>query len=230
MQPSADESSAGTHGPVSDWRYPEPRAGWMGTWDRFVGPGATTSELFLAGVAATVAAIVVSAYAGLNDLGWAWHQHLVAIIIAFDLVGGVVTNATPSAKRWYHRKGQGPRELFRFVAGHAIQVAAIAFVFQETGALVYFLWVYLYVLLASAATLLAPIKLQRSVALLAVCGAVMLADWVLPSTPGLEWFLPVLTLKLVVSHATREEPYFRNDAAGSWNAPPGIQGAETGKR
>ncbi len=208
MQSSADRSPAVPHSPVSQWQYPEPRAGWLGTWDRFVGPGATASELLLSGVAATIAAITVSAYAGLGELGWAWYQHLVAIIITFDLVGGVVTNATPSAKRWYHRKGQGPRELFNFVAWHALQVAVIAVFFRETGVLAYFLWVYLYVLITGAVTLMAPIKLQRSVALLSVCGAVMLADWVLAPIPGLEWFLPILTLKLVVSHLTREEPYF----------------------
>ena len=208
MQPSAEKSPSGAGGPASDWHHPEPRGGWLGTWDRFVGPGATPSELLLSGVAAMLAATTVIAHAGLNDLGWAWYQHLVAFIITFDLIGGVVTNATPSAKRWYHREGQGPRELLSFVAWHAIQVAVIAWFFLETGALVYFLWVYLYVLLTGALTLMAPIKLQRSVGLLSVCGAVMLADWVLAPVPGLEWFLPILTLKLVVSHVTREEPYF----------------------
>lgn len=208
MQPSAEKSPSGAHGPASDWHHPEPRDGWLGTWDRFVGPGATPSELLLSGVAAMLAATTVIAHAGLNDLGWAWYQHLVAFIITFDLIGGVVTNATPSAKRWYHREGQGPRELFSFVAWHAIQVAVIAWFFLETGALAYFLWVYLYVLLTGALTLMAPIKLQRSVGLLSVCGAVMLADWVLSPVPGLEWFLPILSLKLVVSHVTREEPYF----------------------
>ena len=213
MQPSAEKSPSGADGPASDWHHPEPRDGWLGTWDRFVGPGATASELLLSGAAATLAALMVSVYAGLNDLDWAWYQYLVAIIITFDLVGGVVTNATPSAKRWYHRRGQGPREHFSFVAWHAIQVAAIAWFFQETGALLYFLWVYLYVLLTAAVTLMVPIKLQRSMALLSVCGAVMLADWVLAPTPGLEWFLPILSLKLVVSHVTREEPYFHPSPA-----------------
>jgi len=207
MQPSAEPSPADTRRPASDWQYPEPREGWLGTWDRFVGPGASASELWLSGVAATLAAILVSAYAGLNDLGWAWYQHLVAIVITFDLVGGVVTNATPSAKRWYHRRGQGPREHFSFVAWHAIQVAAIAIAFRETGGPGYFLAVYLYIVATGAITLKAPIRLRRSVALLSVCGAVMIADWVLPAMPGLEWFLPVLTLKLVVSHVNLEEPY-----------------------
>jgi hypothetical protein len=156
---------------------------------------------------AAAAAMAVCGYAAYQGLDWALLQYALAAVITFDVVGGVVTNATPSAKRWYHRAGQGFRQHFGFVAGHVVQVALIALAFRFDDALFYGLIVYGYVVMAAAAVLRVPLKLQRSVALLGVCGAVFVAHFVLGPTPALEWFLPLLTLKLLVSHLTVEEPY-----------------------
>lgn len=191
---------------ISNWYYPDPRTGLAGAWDKFVGPGATQSEQWLALGAATLAALALVAYAAAEGLAWNGRQYAVAALLAFDFVGGVATNATSSAKRWYHRQGQGFAQHFGFVALHALQIALVAWLFQDAHML-FFSSVYVYLLAAAAIVLTVPLYLQRSVALLLVCGAIVLALYGLSPAPGMEWFVPVLFLKLLVSHLTREEPY-----------------------
>lgn len=88
-----------------DWAQPQPRHGILGTWDRFVGPGATAAELWLSLAAALAGVAAVAVHAFQPTTTWSLPQSLLAIILAFDLAGGVVTNATVSATHWYHRPG-----------------------------------------------------------------------------------------------------------------------------
>ena len=53
---------------------PEPRAGLLGHWDRFIGPGATRGETLLTLGAAFGAAIALVLYAFAADLGWTGWQ------------------------------------------------------------------------------------------------------------------------------------------------------------
>jgi len=80
--------------------------GGGGPWDKFIGPGATRSEQAIAIVPAIVSAGVITYHAYAVNLGWSAAQYIVAAFLVFDIIGGVVTNATTSAKRWYHRQGQ----------------------------------------------------------------------------------------------------------------------------
>ncbi|MDN3516525.1 hypothetical protein QWY84_02775 [Aquisalimonas lutea] len=192
--------------PASDWSYPAPHAGWRGYWDRLVGPGATTAESGLSVAVGLCAVVGVAAYATIHQLGWSWLSHAVAALIVLDVVGGAVVNATTSAKRWYHRAGQGFRQHFGFLALHGLHIAAVAGLFSSAP-LLYAVTAYGYVLLTGLATLRAPLRMQRPVAQSAVCGAILLAAWGLPEAPAWEWFLPVLVIKLIVGHATLESPF-----------------------
>jgi hypothetical protein len=79
---------------------PEPRSSWRGEFDRFTGPGATHAELALEfGFAAMLA------YALTSFPQWLIIQIDVAVLLAFDMAGGVVTYATSLARRWYQRAG-----------------------------------------------------------------------------------------------------------------------------
>jgi hypothetical protein len=89
------------------WDYPEPRAGWRGEFDRFIGPGTTRAELALDLGFAVLGAGAMLVYALTSFPQWSIIQIGVAVLLAFDISGGVVTNATSSAKRWYHRAGRG---------------------------------------------------------------------------------------------------------------------------
>ncbi|NES80973.1 MAG: hypothetical protein F6K10_05960 [Moorea sp. SIO2B7] len=190
----------------SDWSYPEPRTGLFGQWDKFVGPGATLTEQMISLVPAVFAALCITYYSYVSNLGWSLMQHIVAAIIAFDIVGGITTNATSSAKRWYHRSGQTAINHLGFVSIHILQIFLVSWLFRNLD-IPYIIGVYLYLLFAASGILYVPLRIQRSVALLLVCGAILISEYVYSPTPGFEWFIPLLFIKLLVSHLTMEEPY-----------------------
>lgn len=188
------------------WSYPACRPGLAGQWDKFVGPGATKAEVLLSLGSATIAALLIVTYAYVYQLGWDLAQYSMAALLAFDIIGGIITNATSSAKRWYHREGQTFSQHFGFVALHAVQIFLVAWLFRGVD-MVFFGVVYLYLLVSALGVLMVPLRMQRSIALLFVCGAIMLSIYMLSPTAGFEWFIPCLFIKLLVSHLTREEPY-----------------------
>lgn len=188
------------------WQPPEPRLGLAGYWDRFVGPGATRAELWLMTLPALVAAVAAPLLGRAAELNWSLWQMLLIAVLAFDLVGGVVTNATTAAKRWYHRPGQGFRDHFGFVVVHFIHPLLVGWLFLD-GDWGYTAVAYGYLLLAALLILKAPLYLQRPLALLLYLSGLLLAFYLLPAPPGLEWFLPVFYLKLLVSHLLKEAPF-----------------------
>ncbi|MBU0552446.1 hypothetical protein KKF91_05940 [Myxococcota bacterium] len=201
------------------WSPPEPRPGLAGAWDRFVGPGATPAEQGLALGFALLAGLGVCVYAWRAGLGWTPGQHALAGLLAFDLTGGVLTNATSSAKRWYHRPSETRRKHLGFIAVHAAQILLVAWGFRGMD------WAYLggvfgLLMLSAVLIVLTPLYLQRSVALLFACVGLLASLYVFSPTPGLEWFIPVLFIKLLVSHLLFEAPFTSpRQAAEEGDAP-----------
>ena len=188
------------------WEYPEPRAGWRGEFDRFMGPGATRAELALEFGFAALGGVAMLFYALTSFPQWSIIQIGVAVLLAFDIGGGVVTNATSSAKRWYHRAGQGARQHMQFVALHVLHLVVVAWLFRSSDWLYAIVFV-IYLLLAAIVITRIPLYLQRALALGLTGIAIVMGLIVFVPTPGLEWFIPLLFLKLLVSHLLREEPY-----------------------
>jgi hypothetical protein len=189
-----------------DWSFPPPRAGLAGGLDKFIGPGATRAELLLQILVPSVAAIAAPLYAMASGVDWSWLQYLLCVVLAFDMVGGVVTNSTSSAKRWYHRDGQGFSQHFGFTSAHLLHLVLVAWLFLAND----WTWAAVagaYLLAAAALVLKTPVYLQRPVALTLYIGGLVIGLWILPTPSGLEWFLPVFYLKLLVSHLPHEEPY-----------------------
>ncbi|MCX6349377.1 MAG: hypothetical protein NTV79_07750 [Candidatus Aureabacteria bacterium] len=189
-----------------DWNYPPPRRGLKGALDRFCGPGATRAEVWLQVVPALLAGLAAPAYAIFHHLGWSYAQLIVGALLALDLTGGIITNSTSSGKRWYHRPGQGFRQHLMFVAIHAVHVFVVAWLFRSLdwdffGAVSISLLVFATVLLG------APLYLQRPLAAIFLALAFLLNTYIITPTKGLEWFVPFLFLKLLVSHLLKEEPY-----------------------
>ncbi|MGB0560247.1 MAG: hypothetical protein ACPGVO_00390 [Spirulinaceae cyanobacterium] len=188
---------------------PAPRNGWQGQLDRLVGPGATTAELALQFAPAVGAAIAAPLYATTLPMAWSPLQLGLISILGFDLVGGVLTNATAAAKRWYHRPGQGWQQQLSFVAIHLVHIGLVALLFREADG-VFFAGVSSYLLLAAGLIVVSPLYLQRPLAL-GLYGLAMLGDrYLFAPTPGLEWFLPLFFLKLLVSHLLKEMAYQPN--------------------
>lgn len=196
-----------------DWSAPRPRAGLRGRWDRLVGPGASRAEQLLAVTVGLLAAVAVTGRAVSVGVEWSVSAHIVAALIALDVAGGVVTNATPSAKRWFH-SGDRARKASHlgFSALHGVHVAVVAWVFTDAPP-TYFAAVWGYLLAATALTLTVPWRLQRPAAQAAVAGTVFAAPWALPAAPGWGWFPTLLVLKLVAGHVTLEVPLV--DAPGT---------------
>ncbi|MEO1095862.1 MAG: hypothetical protein AAFX01_13285 [Cyanobacteria bacterium J06638_28] len=188
---------------------PVPRVGWAGWVDRFVGPGATQAELWLQLLPAVLAAIAAPLYALTLPHSWTSLQLGLIALLGLDCVGGVLTNATATAKRWYHRPGQGWQQHLAFVAIHIVPIGWVALLLRD-GDWCFFVLVSSYLLMAAIAILHTPLYLQRPVAL-GLYGVALLGDrYLLSPTLGLEWFLPFLMLKLLVSHLLAEMPHQRD--------------------
>ncbi|MBZ0276137.1 MAG: hypothetical protein K8I60_08335 [Anaerolineae bacterium] len=185
---------------------PQPRAGLLGSWDRFIGPGATTAENILILGVPLVAAALLLIYAASKPLAWTPLQTFLAALLALDMTGGVVTNAATAAKRWYHRPGQTARHHLGFVSVHAAQLLIVSLAFRDAD-WGYFVLTYGYLMVASFIIVNMPLYLQRPVSLLAYMLVVGLGGYLLTPTPGMEWFLPVFYLKLLVSHLPYETPF-----------------------
>lgn len=190
------------------WEPPYPRPGWRGSLDRFVGPGATPAEILLQvasvgaiGGAALAASASAPGLRALSPLAW-----IVLVVLALDVAGGIVTNATAPAKRWYHRPELGFGQQLGFVAAHGVHLLLFTAVLHGMG------WgdlaLFSALLLGVAALLLsAPLYLQRPLALGCYALLLLLSIQTVPPGSGLAWFLPLFFLKLVVSHLVREAPF-----------------------
>ena len=189
-----------------DWNHPEPRLGWRGTMDRLFGPGATPAELMLQLLPPMLAAIVAPLLVMLQSPDWSVLQYAVCAFMAFDIAGGVITNATSSAKRWYHRDEQGWRSHMGFVLLHVAHLTLVSWVFLELD-VVWILLTSAYLVTASLVVLATPLYLRRPAALCLYSVAIVLCLEVFLAPQGMAWFLPLFYLKLLVSHLLREEPY-----------------------
>ena len=178
----------------------QPRPGLLGSWDRFVGPGMSAGENALMICSTLVGGALVAAH--LSALGLSWLLVVLGALIGADVIGGAVCNMTETTKRWYHRPKQRPRDHLSFIALHLLHVVAVAWAFRGAGfdatyALVIGGW-----LLASAALVLyAPTALRSPLATTLYAGALGLSLYALGPTPGLEWFVPLLFVKLLIGHA-----------------------------
>lgn len=175
-----------------------PRSGPAGYWDRLIGPTATAAEQTLTVAFATLAAAIVGGHAVATDLGWSWLQLAVVTVFVFDVAGGITANATASGRLWWHRPELSDRDHFLFVAAHLHPFVLVALFAGVTwiGAVI----VYGYLLLTTVIVLRVDPAIRRASAL-TLFGLWLLAASYVSITPvGLEWFVPLLYLKLLVSH------------------------------
>ncbi|MEZ4592714.1 MAG: hypothetical protein R3D55_16440 [Chloroflexota bacterium] len=191
-----------------EWIPPKPRPGLAGEWDKFIGPGATKAELWLQWVGALglTAVLTLITFTQRSELSWSTWQWLVFLLFAFDLSGGIMTNATATAKRWYHRAGQRFLDHFGFVAIHGLHLALVAWLFRD-GDWLYFAVYYGWLLGGTAVLLRTPLYLKRPFALLLYSITLLLNTSLLLPAPGLSWFIPFFFLKLLIAHLLPEAPF-----------------------
>lgn len=195
--------------PKINWIPAQPRKGILGMWDKFVGPGATPAEewIQLGGGLLLAGGVGMLLHAQRNHLNWSVGQIIVIALLIFDLSGGIITNATSVAKRWYHRAGQEELKAhLPFIVVHGLHIFLIAWLFRSMD------WAYLgvmygYLLMASVMIIKTPLYLQRPVSFTLFCVGYLLGMYVFTPTIGLEWFIPFFYLKLLVSHLVKEAPF-----------------------
>ena len=205
MQRHGDETRA-----IVDWQL-------AGKADPFFGSGTTTAEKALVWGGVILFAIAYGYWLLTENPqpDWSWWQWVLVMVFVVDLAGGMIANSLNACKRLYHapRSSESVRrswylnhQLFAAVHVHSLVLGFVAhnYVFGV-------LW-YVLLQLAVQSVLRVPLYLQRPVSMLWVMIALVLNQYIVPGITGLEWFVPVLFLKIVYGHAVREEPY----------APPGV--------
>lgn len=178
----------------------QPRPGLLGSWDRFVGPGMSVGENVLMVGSTVVGGMLVAAH--LNAMGLSWPLVLLGALIGADVIGGAVCNMTETTKRWYHRPKQRSRDHLGFITLHLLHVVAVAWAFRGEGFdAAYALTVGGWLIASAALVLYVPASLRRPLATILYAVALGLSLYALGPTPGLEWFVPLLFVKLLIGHA-----------------------------
>lgn len=167
---------------------------------RLIGPGASPAErVTVYATAAGGCALAAGAAAADRMPGLAV---AVVAVVAFDQFGGAVVNATATAKCRFHRPGRTRRHHFAFVAGH-VQPFLLALVVPGFG------WgaaglVYGLAICGAALVLAVPAHVRRPVAF-AVAVLATGAVAAFATVPAvLQWFAPVLLVKLLPAHLLPE--------------------------
>ena len=178
------------------------RAGLLGHWDRFVGPGASRAEN-----AGTFALVAAGALAG--D---AWHREApggrraLVKALAVDLWGGAWVNNTRASVEWYERTGQGVREHLGFAAVHALHPALVARFDADRGArgagsAARWALSHYALMLASTAVITTSARRARLPLATAATAAGVAADRHLGPSTTAPWFAPIYYAKLLIGHA-----------------------------
>ncbi len=181
----------------------KPRAGFIGGWDRLVGPGMTAGETTLV-LASGLFGGLLAAWS-LAKIGAGCSMILIWALVAFDAFAGAVCNATVTTRVWYSRPGQGRRKHFLFVLPHLGYFALAAATLRGNG----FDWRYFVglsgaMLSAAALILFAPSRLKLPVAFALFLGVLSFASFAFGSTRGVEWLVPALLLKLLLGHCSTD--------------------------
>ncbi|WP_019179536.1 hypothetical protein [Microbacterium yannicii] len=190
-----------------DWRAPDAKA------DALFGAGATRAEKSLANGVGIAGAVFIVLAAWVNEADWNILLYLVAAIIAFDVVGGVVANGLNAAKRDHFGP---PSATERTALGRLVRHPVIFTSLHIHPIIVgtFYpphlwwwgpLW-YLGILAGTAIVRSVPLYLERPVAL-GFCALVAMVSAYSPMPEMWGWLPVMLALKLVLAHAVQEEPY-----------------------
>lgn len=177
-----------------------PRAGLIGSWDRFVGPGASAAEN-AGSLGLGLAGALLAPRLSRTSTGAPGHR-LATRLLALDLWGGAWCNNTLACVRWYHRPGQQSRDRLRFVAAHVHPLVLGGLEGHDRSRAPGWLFGAAHYGYLLAATLFVERRHGRArttAALRAAAGGVVL-DRVLGPSGAAPWFAPVFYVKLLVGH------------------------------
>lgn len=195
--------------PIISWKPPKLRKGFGGAVDILAGPGATIAELWLQFGFAFGAALIVLYLNAQNGWNFTGFQLFVAAYLAFDICGGIATNATSTAKRWWHRaERRNFKNDAKFIAAHFYMPLLVTLAFLP-GDWTFFWISYLDLLAMAFLIAIVPVYLKRPVAFVMYSFAILLCLYYLaPMLPSqMQWFPFFFYLKLLMSHLPIEAPF-----------------------
>ncbi|WP_252699075.1 hypothetical protein [Natronosalvus vescus] len=175
-----------------------PRTGVRGSWDRLVGPDTTRAENWLILGFAVVFSGTVFVYSQVAALGWNTLQIAIVLVISLDIAGGIIATTTVAGSRWWHRPSHRRRAHLQFIALHVhpFILAAVFPLLTWTETTI----AYGFLLGSAVIVLGVPERLRRPIAMGLFAIGLLLALYVVNLPHGLEWFLPLLYLKLLPGH------------------------------
>lgn len=185
---------------------------YKGKADFASGTGATKWEKILTQISLIVVPLFLIIYGLKIDIDWNLIQWGVALILAVDVGGGVVSNSLNSYKRFYHTpvnandnastKFVKNRTIFALLHIHTILIALLYHHFIGWG-------VFWYVLLNLSVWFVEsqPLYLHRPLAMGLIMIAILLNTYILVPPTMFEWLIPFMFIKIVYGHSVREEPY-----------------------
>lgn len=176
-----------------------PRGGWLGALDTFIGPHASVAELLIQFIPTLIFALCLTYRAYHYALLHSPLQYILFILLVVDMCGGVLTNSTHACKRWYHRPGRSTLQHLTFVAMHVLHILIVT-VFFRASDFSFFVLASLLLMVSALVIVNSPLYLKNVVATLALLIAIFTDLYVWKPTPKLEWFIPLLFLKICVAH------------------------------
>ncbi len=186
---------------------------YRGKTDLAVGTQATTTETILGWTAGLIGVVILCFYSWKNDFHWTTWQYIIAVIIAYDIVGGVVANSLNSCKRFYHSSIQtfepGYVKLAKnhlFFSIIHIHPLIVSLIFSSASWFYGLFW-YLILQISVLTVTKTPLYLQRPVSMLIIVTALLINGYFISSPTGMMWLIPVLFIKIVYGHTVKEEPY-----------------------
>ncbi|GLF95440.1 hypothetical protein [Streptomyces yaizuensis] len=191
-----------------DWDIPATPGGLAGRLERFMGPGKSRAESAVEAAGALVCVLLLAAGITASDSfdDWSGPQLAIVALAGLDLVGGILTNATNAAKRWYHRPGPAVRRgRLLFTGAHLLHLAAMGLVVLD-GDMGWTAVNAALLLLGAVTVEFTPVHIKRPVAMATWTAAVLVNLFWLPTPAALLWFAPLFFLKLLVCHLVTEAP------------------------
>lgn len=195
-----------------DWSIPATPTGWVGRVERFMGPGRSRPEVAVETIGGTVCAalLVLLVWRTGAHREWSAAQFAVVAVVALDLIGGVLTNSTNAAKRWYHRDLPAAvpgmtRTRMTFIGVHLFHLAVMAFVVLD-GARTWLVVNALLLIGCAVAIEMLPLDVKRPGAMAAYMGVLTVNLAFFPQPAVLTWFTTFFFLKLLVCHLVPEAP------------------------
>ena len=186
--------------------------GYNGKADFLLGTGATSAEQMIGWFASLMGASLYGYLYLTHALNWTWWQYILAGLLSFDVIGGIVANSLNSCKRFYHTAAKSDEPQYTtFFKNHLafsalhIHTLLIAILF---GAPNYFFGVFWYLFNGRHDYYhkYAPLS-QKTSGILGHIISVTGKHLCYFSDQGFEWLVPALLIKILYGHLVKEEPY-----------------------